>query len=379
MPELSPSRLTIARQRRGLSKSELASRVGISAKTLAAYESDAAEPRGDAVRQLAAELDFPIAFFYAEAIDLVEKEAPSFRKFSSVSARTRDAALAAAALAWELGCHIETMFELPKPDVPDLSGEKPAAAAAILRAEWGLGVELIPNLVHLLESKGVRVFSLADDHEGIDAFCIWHRDVPAIHLNTSKSGERGRFDCAHELGHLVLHRRTESRGKLAEAEANAFASAFLMPRESVLSYGPWYASTEMLLEHKSVWRVSAAALARRLKDLGVINEWQYERTCVDISLQGWRTREPQPIEREVSMLFMKVFRLLREEGIGLREIAAQLHVSAQELAGYVFGLAPVALEGGCTPILRTEPCTARLSLVESRPEIEARVPAKSRI
>ncbi len=64
-------------------------------------------------------------------------------------------------------------------------------------------------------------------------------------LSTDKSGERGRFDAAHELGHLVLHGEHEdprredeiSQRPCAEAEANRFAAAFLMPRSSVLARG----------------------------------------------------------------------------------------------------------------------------------------------
>jgi len=40
-----------------------------------------------------------------------------------------------------------------------------------------------------------------------------------------KIAERSRFDAAHELGHLILHRHTGSAHPRAESEADAFASA----------------------------------------------------------------------------------------------------------------------------------------------------------
>ena len=56
-----------------------------------------------------------------------------------------------------------------------------------------------------------------------------------IFLNTTKSGERGRFDAAHELGHLVF---TVSMLPLTDRAASkklaASRAAFLMPRASVL-------------------------------------------------------------------------------------------------------------------------------------------------
>jgi hypothetical protein len=47
---------------------------------------------------------------------------------------------------------------------------------------------------------------------------------------------RGRFDAAHELGHLVMHGHERPLpGPEAEREANQFASAFLMPRADVVA------------------------------------------------------------------------------------------------------------------------------------------------
>ena len=58
-------------------------------------------------------------------------------------------------------------------------------------------------------------------------------------LNISKTAERCRFDAAHELAHLVMHRHgptfTEesSNENNIEKEANKFASSFLMPRKHI--------------------------------------------------------------------------------------------------------------------------------------------------
>ncbi|MFD5913449.1 ImmA/IrrE family metallo-endopeptidase [Streptomyces massasporeus] len=49
--------------------------------------------------------------------------------------------------------------------------------------------------------------------------------VPA---DTEKTAERGRFDAAHELGHLVLHGEEQMpHGPQAAAEAHRFAAASL--------------------------------------------------------------------------------------------------------------------------------------------------------
>lgn len=96
----------------------------------------------------------------------------------------------------------------------------------------GLGEAPIANMVHLLETKGVRVFSLVEDCHELDAFSTWLDGTPFVFLNTRKSAERSRMDAAHELGHLVLHRVGRPQGKEAEEEATRFGAAFLMPRAS---------------------------------------------------------------------------------------------------------------------------------------------------
>ena len=140
-----------------------------------------------------------------EDIDPLPVEAVSFRKLSKTSATRRDAVLSSAVLALELFEVIDRHFKLPQPSIPTLDKLGPEQAAEIVRRDWGLGDKPITNMVHLLEAKGVRVVSLAHDYADIDAFCFFRDSVPYVFINTVKSGERQRFDAAHELAHLVLH------------------------------------------------------------------------------------------------------------------------------------------------------------------------------
>ncbi|MFD5336500.1 MULTISPECIES: ImmA/IrrE family metallo-endopeptidase [Streptomyces] len=60
----------------------------------------------------------------------------------------------------------------------------------------------------------------------VDAFSFWDGEIPFVLLSTEKTAERGRFDAAHELGHLVLHGEEQMpHGPQAEAEAHRFAAA----------------------------------------------------------------------------------------------------------------------------------------------------------
>src|SRR5205085_7960830 len=130
----------------------------------------------------------------------------------------------------------------------------------------------ISNMIKLLESKGVRVFSLAENTKNVDAFSCWRNDIPYVFLNTFKSAERSRLDAAHELGHLVLHKHGGPRqGRDAEAEANTFASSFLMPKADVRSRIPFVRTLDDIVSAKKRWGVSTGALAYWLYKLGILS------------------------------------------------------------------------------------------------------------
>lgn len=344
---LTPSRLMLARKRRGLTLVQLAEATGVSVRSLSGYENGKQLPTQDVLRRLAASLAVPTGFLQASDVDEIPVDAISFRALSKLTAGQRDMARAAGRIALMLAEWIEQRFELPEADVPSLPKLDPETAAEVVRARWGLGVAPVGNLVRLLEAHGVRVFSLAADCALVDAFSFgWHQ-TPYVLLNTTKSGERGRFDAAHELGHLVLH--SEHRlphGPDAEQEANRFAAAFLMPRASVLAHGLANATSDRILAAKQAWRVAAMALTHRLHELELLTEWGYRTACVDLSRRGYRTGEPGGIARETSQLLEKVFRSLRAEGASPADVARDLHLTTAELNRYVFGLVPTAVEGG---------------------------------
>ena len=233
-----PGRLSLARRRRGLTKKGLAELLGVTPLTILRYERGESTPPPENIAKLTNALAFPESFFFEPDIDEPLIDAASFRSMSGMSARQRDAALAAGSLAFVLTDWVEQRFELPAADLMDFSDERPDVAACSLRQKWGLGERPIKNMVHLLESKGARVFSLAENTRTIDAFSLWHNENPYVFLNVMKSSERSRFDAAHELGHLVLHRHGGPKGRGAEDEANKFAMSFLMPESDVLAAIP---------------------------------------------------------------------------------------------------------------------------------------------
>ena len=334
------ARLRIARYRAGLTKSQLAEAASISRVMIHKYEADQAIPSSERALDLAKAVGYPVEFFSAGSVDEPNVETASFRSMSHMLAGNRNAALAAGSLAFLLGDWVEGLFELPEPDLLDLSTEEsPESAAGNLREQWRLGERPIKNLVHLLEAKGVRVFSLVEPTRSVDAFSMWRNNIPYIFLNTIKSSEHSRHDAAHELGHLVLHRHGGPKGRSVEDDANRFASAFLMPDADVRAVMPVTYSIQQIISKKSRWRVSAFALAYRLNKLKLISEWQYRQFCIQLSQQGYRKSEPGGIEREKSAVWEKVFHGLRGEHVTKHEIARDIHIPVSEIDKLVFGLA----------------------------------------
>lgn len=342
-----PSRLRVARHRRGLTFSALASLVDLSTKSLSAYEQGTTTPEPETVRRLALALRFPETFFRAAALFEPTENEASFRSLASMTASQRDSALAGGALAIDLSRWIEKRFKgLPTQDIPDLRGLHPELAAEHLRSAWGLGDKPLRNCVHLLEQHGCRVFSLAEDTRTVDAFSLWHEDVPFVFLNTMKSSEHSRMDAAHELGHLAMHRGEALHTPEQEADAQRFAAAFLMPRARMLSSLPRAPKLDALIPHKRYWGVSLAGLVYEAKRLGLLTEWQYRTLFVELSKRGYRRQERDGWPRESSQVLQKMLAHLRQREKSLRDVARDLNVEPFDLEVLVFGLAFFPIEGG---------------------------------
>ncbi len=321
-------------------------------------------PSEDTAEQIAAALRFPLEFFSAPDLEEVAADAASFRALTKMTAGQREAAFASGVLAFALHDWIEERFALPADAIPRLSAStNPETAAAIVRSEWGVGSKPIGRLIPLLEMHGVRVYSLAEDCAEVDAFSMWRKGNGFVFLNQNKTAEHSRFDAAHELAHLVLHGGEDvPHGKEAEQQANAFAGAFLMPRDRVLATVPRRASARDLARVKKPLKVSVSALAYRGRELGIFTDWHFRKLCVEISQLGWRTSEPEPIQRERSQVLDKVFSALREDGIGKRDIARELALEPHDLEKLVFGLTLLPVTGEASVAARNA----------SRPEVAGR-------
>lgn len=336
---VNPARLQLARKRRAMTMKELANRCDVSTRTVSSWETGAVEPKADHCRRLAEVLRLPPSFFELDDPAELEAENVSFRALSAMTARERDQALAAGVLAFELDKWLSDRFQGPPVDVPDLPDCSPESAAEQVRAGWNLGDRPIAAMIALLESRGVKVYSLVQGTRRLDAYATWQDHVPFAFLNTEKSAERGRFDLAHELGHLVMHKGLQTvKNRKYETEADRFAGAFLLPASAILARTPRRTTLDLVMQEKHKWGVPAMAYVYRLHELHLLSDWHYRSYSIELTKQGYRLEEPDGKQPESSLLLAKIFGLLWKEKFTARQLAVELDLTEEELSQLVFGL-----------------------------------------
>ncbi len=347
MSKFSGSRLKLARERNMFLGKELAGRCEKAPQTISNWETESTSPSPENVKRLSVETGFPEGFFYAPDAEDLQEGAVSFRARSRLASKQKRAALAAGMMATELADWIECRFNLPPVSLPDFSRQSPELVAEVVRTEWMIGEKPIPNMIQLLESRGVLVFTLAQNCAELDAFSFWSsRKRPIVLLNTMKSSERSRMDAAHELMHLLC--RHEETRRQEEEEANHFAGALLMPKGEVYKYIRRSFGLRQLIEIKRRWGVALSALVYRIHALKLISDWQYRMLFIELSKRGFRINEPKPIPREGSTLLSQVFDSLRSTHVRIRDIASDLNWNRRHLEELIFGLGATLLpiEGG---------------------------------
>lgn len=334
------TRLELARKRRRLTAKSLAEAASISPVTLSRITNGQQIADESTVDALIGALGFPREFFFQDDVDAIDSTAASFRSLTAITAREREAALAAGSLAFEMADWVAERYNLPDAEILDLSQERdPAAAARAVRQSWAIGERPIASMVKLLEAKGVRVFSLAENTKNVDAFSCWRNGIPYVFLNTFKTAERSRFDAAHELAHLVLHKHGgPQQGRQAEWEAQRFASAFLMPEDDVRASLPRVSNLQQIVKAKSRWGVSASALAYRLHKLGMLTDWQYRTFAIQIN-RNYGTSEPNGLPPERSSVWHAVLTDLWKTGMSRNQLASVLKLPHDEVENLLFGLA----------------------------------------
>lgn len=351
-----PERLEQALAARGFSAVELAARIEVTSTTISRWRNRAQIPSGEMLDRLAAELRVSPEWLTRPVHAGISS--PYFR--GSIAQMKADRALLNARTNWldEISLQLEEYVDYPQLDIPfkryaklnEITDADIEEAADECRDHWGLKNAPIADVLLLLENAGVILSREETGTPRIEGLSAWSANGRPLVLLCADKGNayRSRFDAAHELGHLVLHRFIEAPTSAAthkqmEQQAHRFAGAFLLPSKGFAAEVASPVTLQGLLFLKKRWGVSVAAMIMRLLALGVIGESDYLRLIKHRSAKWGNKREPNDDDREPekARLLKRTVELLSSEGIVTMDaLPSLLGLSARDvesLLGLPFG------------------------------------------
>lgn len=332
-----PARLTQARVRVGISKTDLANEVGVSPAAIGQYEAGVNAPRSEVLDRIAKALQArPDFFSVGRPLVRLDTVNAHFRSLRSARVSDRQKALAMATLVWELTFALERFIRLPAVDLPPLPvGTPPAEAAAALRQHWGLPDGPVKHLVATAESHGivlaVRPLQEIDD---VDAFSVVILERPII-ITTPRRTEnvfKHRFSIAHEIGHLLLHGDVGEPTAPVEREADEFAAAFLTPAAAMDAALPQRLDLAALDQLGRKWGVAPTSLVRRMVERGRTTESSARRAYQRLATVYDAKADPtNAYPGEVPTLLNKAAELAEGHGGGVPTLAEALKLSPAQV------------------------------------------------
>jgi Zn-dependent peptidase ImmA (M78 family)/transcriptional regulator with XRE-family HTH domain len=314
------NRLRAYRAIEGINQEELARILGISPQMVSAVESGR--------RELSA--DLALLDYSNERMELPDMSEPLHRQRAS----TKVAASARARELLRLGGEVFGDLRHRTPKVPPVAPERVPAPPTFEEVEdLATDVRLlmgqeehgpIQNLTSAVERAGVCLIPIAGLH-GIDGLSSWvgEEQIPVIGISPAIPGDRFRFTLAHELGHLIMHKK---KGDQSEHEANRFAGALLFPAPNFKDAMPETPHLKDFTHLKSSWGVAVSMLVYRAHELDYIDDKRYR--ALQIQMSKWRKSEPATFSPAYGQLFPKVI----EVNGGPEEVGRSLGVNRKHLA-----------------------------------------------
>jgi len=316
---------------RRLSQAQLASLVGVSPATVSKWRSGIQAPERDTLERLASVVNVTPEWFTRAPSARVSP--PLFR--SNASAHVAARAMLEARVEWaqDVAFALSEFVDYPEVNLPvrhfkepdEVTPDEIESAAIECRDLWRIGRTAVPDLALAIEGAGVILIREETGIAQIEGLSTWSEVLgrPLVLLSADKdNGYRSRFDLAHELGHLILHRHiprpTErERHKQLEAQAHRFAGAFLLPAETFANEVRTPVTLDDLLLLKRRWGVSVAAIIMRLRALKILDEDAAQLLFKRRSARWGAKSEPGDGDRapERPRLLRRTIDLLVEENV----------------------------------------------------------------
>ena len=340
--ELNPEMVRLARQSRGLTQTALASATGVSQSMIAKYEAGVKAVSSGHLAILSEALDYPARFFHQPVRRAGSGSEIFHRKRARIPVGVLDRVYADATVRRmeieALREALEGVFHFPPfPFYPIEEFEyDPEKIARTVRAAWDIPAGAVFNVTRTIEENGGVIVAHRFDNR-IDGFGCRTAGLPSVfHLNRDLPPDRWRWTLAHEIGHLVMHSEVSNPDKEAEEQAHRFAGEFLAPAHEI---EPQLRSLRItsLGALKMEWKISMQALVMRARDLGAIDARQHKSLMVQLSKNGYRTREPvnlDPPVEQPTLLFDLVQYFEQSMEFSRAELLALLNIGETDFWTY---------------------------------------------
>jgi Zn-dependent peptidase ImmA (M78 family)/transcriptional regulator with XRE-family HTH domain len=318
------TRVRQAREVSGLTQSELAIATKVHQSTITYIEMGRFEPSDDLLERIASQTAFPLAFFQQGDPPAFPEGSLLFRARGSMTSSVRAQALRYGEIVFEMVERLSARLRVISPHLPHITDEPDdiVTAAHFTRNALGLSPDTpIPNLIHAAEKSGILIIAAPFERPDLDAFSAWAGSAvrkPVLILFGESPGDRLRYTVAYELGHLVLHQSLKGNWRDFDKEAHRFAAELLMPEVAMREEIVPPVTLSSIASIKPRWGVSIQALIHRARDLEIITDRQYRYLFEQVSIKGWRTKEPLPIPLERPRAVRKMAELLYSTRDGKR-------------------------------------------------------------
>ena len=350
-----PYRIKQARVSRGLSMLELAF---VSKQAVSQYELGKNSPSKPVLNRIAGVLKYPGSFFYKQLpVNSSVNSAVFFRSRKTTKIKEKNAAKEKIKIFREINDYLAGYINFPELDLPKLvyeedgidplDNESIEKYALTLRKQWKLGNGPIDSLINVVQKNGIMVSKIHLRLSKLDTFSVWFDGSPFIFLNSDKdTNARVRFDIAHELGHLIMHAEYFSDEDLKanaiheklENEANRFAGAFLLPKET-FSKDVFSTSIDHFIQMKTKWKASISCMIIRCETLGILSSNQIKYLKDQMTARAYWKKEPldKEIPAEKPFAHKQSIKLLLENNIvTISQLINDTGCSAEELEQYCF-------------------------------------------
>ena len=341
MKEIFSKRLKSARTLAVLSQDQLVEKIGniVSKNAISKYEKGEMMADSAILLALSKALNVKPDYFFRpftveiEKVEFRKKQKLSVKKVNAIKQCVTD--FVERYIEVEQFLNISSDFNNPIKKFSISSIQDIDEAALKVRSHWRLGLNALPNVIDLLEDKGIKIIEI-DAPDEFDGFSGWaDGKIPIIVINKNYNVERKRLTALHELGHLTLNINKSVPAREKEKYCFRFAGAMLIPEPTFISeIGNIrsHFSIPELIAVKETYGISIQAIMARAKDLNIINESQF------ILFRKWisrnRTEEGLGEYKGIEQAFrfkQLIYRAAAEEIISLSKAA---NLSNQKLAEF---------------------------------------------